>query len=171
MKVVKRNENKIWFIVAFEDEFRTKNHNVVYTGPGKVNAAMATQWLIDNHHPSEIINVGTAGGNPSQVEKGLVYVIKRAVDRDWTTPSGSKVAFELAMDVAGSQDCYTGDSFVTDLEHSEYPLVDMEVCAIAAVCKENNVKLKSYKYVSDCGDDEDWQNSLTKCNEVFNRMF
>ena len=80
MKVVKRNESKTWFIVAFEGEFRTENHNVIYTGPGKVNAAMATQWLIDNHHPSEIINVGTAGGNPSQVDKGLVYVIKRAID-------------------------------------------------------------------------------------------
>ena len=47
----------------------------------------------------------------------------------------------------------------------------MEACAIAAVCKENNVKFKCYKYISDTGSDADWKESLHKCNETFKRIF
>ncbi len=32
-------KNNEWFVVAFEKEFMSQNHNIVYTGPGKVNAA------------------------------------------------------------------------------------------------------------------------------------
>ena len=172
MKLSLKNENdSTWFIVAIEKEFSSDKHNVLYTGAGKINATMATQWLIDNFDVKKIINIGTAGGNPKKVEKNKVYTIGRVVDRDWNFP-GDPIPEVLIDDNTELETCYTGDSFVTDW-NDDYSIVDMESFAIAKVCSDpqNNIPFSCYKYISDTGNDTDWQESFTKCNDAFNRMF
>lgn len=172
MKVSIKNENdSTWFIVAIEKEFISDKHNVLYTGAGKINAAMGAQWLIDNFDVKKIINVGTAGGNPNKVEKDKVYAIGKVVDRDWDFPGDStpEVLIDNNKDL---ETCYTGDTFVTDW-NNDYSIVDMESFAIAKVCADpqNNIPFSCYKYISDTGDDADWQENLVKSNEAFNKMF
>ncbi len=170
MKVSVKNKNdSTWFVVALEDEFSSDKHNVLYTGIGKINAAMATQWLIDNYDVHEIINVGTAGGNPNKVSAGRVYNIGRVIDRDWNIPSAPRLEIVISETV-DLESCYTGDSFVTDW-NNDYGIVDMESFAIAKVCKENKIPFRCYKYISDTGNDGEWQESLEKCNKTFNKMF
>ncbi len=166
---IKNKDDATWFVVALPDEFSSDKHNVLYTGIGKINAAMATQWLIDNYNVSEIINVGTAGGNPNRVIAGRVYNIGKVVDRDWNIPSTPRLEIVI-NDTVDSESCYTGDSFVTDW-NNDYEIVDMESFAIAHVCKENKIPFRCYKYISDTGDDAEWKESLEKCNKIFNEMF
>ena len=172
--VIKDYNSKIWFVVAFEEEFISNKHNVLYTGAGKINAAMATQWLIDNFDIKEIINVGTAGGNPNKVEKSKIYQIDKVIDRDWKTPNVILPEISVNNIKLGleSKSCYTGDSFVTDW-NDNFEVVDMEAYAIAKVCQneENNIPFGCYKYISDTGSDEEWENSLKHCNEALNEMF
>lgn len=174
MKVsIKNKNNTTWFVVALEEEFSSDKHNVLYTGMGKINAAMSVQWLIDNFNVKKIINVGSAGGNPNKVDAGRVYNIGTTVDRDWCFPDSGCVTV-LTNNDAGqeSKTCFTGDSFVTDW-NNDYEIVDMEAFAIAKVCNtpENNVQFSCYKYISDNGSGEDWRDSLIKCNKIFNEMF
>lgn len=170
--VINYYSNHTWFIVAFEKEFTSNNYNILYLeDAGKVNAAMATQWLIDNFNPTTIINVGTAGGNPNKVEKNKIYEIGKVIDRDWKTPN----TIYPEIIISNKEDlksCYTGDSFVTEW-NDKFDIVDMEAYAIAKVCKqeENNVQFKCYKYISDTGSDKEWYESLDKCNKAFNEMF
>ena len=161
-----------WFVVAFEEEFTSNIHNVLYTDAGKINAAMATQWLIDNYSVTDIINVGTAGGNPNKVEKDKIYQIGKVVDRDWKTPSIIYPEIKLETRWMYNKVCYTGDSFVIDWDN-DFDLVDMESYAIAKVCTdpENDIPFSCYKYISDTGSDEEWNESLAKCNQAFNEMF
>lgn len=57
--------NRVIF-VAIEDEFsfhmKPKNIGLVYTGIGKINAAIAvTKYLTANPHVEKVYNYGTAG--------------------------------------------------------------------------------------------------------------
>ena len=174
MRVVHNNSyDTRWFVVAFEEEFTSHDCNILYLEePGKISAAMATQWLIENYDVSEIINIGTAGGNPNKVEKGKVYEIGEVADRDWKTPNCALPSIKVNEIKGGLNTCYTGDSFVTDW-NNDFDIVDMEAYAIAKVCKnkENCIPFSCYKYISDTGSDIEWKESLGKCNKVFNEMF
>lgn len=175
MKIVINDYNsKIWLIVAFEEEFVSHKYNVLYLEEaGKVSAAMATQWLIDKYDPEEIINVGTAGGNPNSetIKVGKVYKIGEIIDRDYKIPS--KVNPSIIIEKAIDSKCYTGDSFVENWDNSEIGIVDMEAYAIAKVCThpENNIPFSCYKYISDTGNNIDWHESLKDCNKKFNELF
>ena len=175
MKTVIRNHNSdIWFIVAFEEEFKSDRYNVLYLeGAGKILAAMGTQWLIDNFNPNIIINVGTAGGNPNKnIEIGRIYQIGKVIDRDYKAMHVVNPTITISKENEANR-CYTGDSFVEDWNDTDVEIVDMEAYAIAKVCKhpENDTVFECYKYISDTGKDSEWQESLEKCNQVFNEMF
>ena len=63
-------------IVALERELPQKllpNWNIVYSGVGKVNAALTVVNAYNTYKPSTIINYGTAGALNSNL-KGLVSV-------------------------------------------------------------------------------------------------
>ena len=174
MKVSVKNKNdSTWFVVALEEEFSSDKHNILYTGMGKINAAMSVQWLLDNFNVKKIINVGSAGGNPNKVDVARVYAIGTTVDRDWCFPDSNCPTFLTNNESdLESKTCFTGDSFVTDW-NNDYEIVDMEAFAIAKVCNapENNVIFSCYKYISDNGNGDDWRESLIKCNKIFNEMF
>ena len=55
---------------------------VIISGVGKVRAASATQYLIDNYQPEKIINIGVCGAT-----KGLkpVTTIEKVIEDDYDT--------------------------------------------------------------------------------------
>jgi adenosylhomocysteine nucleosidase len=58
-------------------------------GPGKVNAAMCTQALIQRYHPEAVLNLGVAGSLSDKVSIGDVVVGTYAVQHDMdTSPLG-----------------------------------------------------------------------------------
>ena len=168
MKFVERNkDNKEWFVVAVEKEFTSDTYNVAYSDVGKVNAAMTTQKLIDTYHPTKITNIGTAGARPG-IPTGQIHAISVVADRDLQIPGRTPNVIITAT--PGRQICYTGDSFVKNWDHVEYNIVDMEAYAIAQVCKENKVSFQCYKYISDNGNDLDWERAAFDCTMAFREM-
>ena len=67
---------KYVLVVALEEELEGLNgvYNVLYTGVGKVNAAITlTKYLTENPDIDLVINYGTAGGvNPDM--KGMLHI-------------------------------------------------------------------------------------------------
>ena len=76
---------RIGIIVAMDKEFVRLNSLfendadvcVVKSGIGKVNAALATQKLIDTYHPDFIISSGCAGGLSQLLNVGDVVVSEK----------------------------------------------------------------------------------------------
>jgi len=111
-------------VTALRDELRDcampDDYAVLFTGVGKVNAAMALTEALLSTPASMVINFGTAG----------------AID------ANTRGLHEHRVDV-----------------------VDMELFAIAAVCRRLQIPWRSFKFVSDSADEnaaEDWQGNVDR---------
>jgi adenosylhomocysteine nucleosidase len=53
----------------------TKKARIIYfqAGWGKISSAASTQYIIDNFHPSLLINIGTCGGFKGFVKKEQLF--------------------------------------------------------------------------------------------------
>jgi len=155
-------KNSLVLIVALEDELDAEilsSHiPIIYSGIGKLNAALATFKAIKTYNPSLIINFGTVGKITPHLT-GLIQigsVIQRDMIAEPLAPRGS-VPFSTKPDqhqsIAGGYVCGTGDSFVTApdpwLIEKGIDVVDMELFAIASVAYEHQVDWVSYKFISD----------------------
>lgn len=161
--------------------------NVIYTGVGKVQAAVAlARKLCNFNKPDLIINYGTAGGlNP--MLKGM-YEIGTFVQRDMCAepqaPRGSIPFSEpLIGDIKTASPvsqvrCGTGDSFVMkpDPWYVTYDIdcVDMEGWALAYVAKEHGIPFRSFKYISDMADEnaaEEWAKNVADGADKFLEIY
>lgn len=146
---------------------------VVICGLGKVNAAAGTQYAIDHFTPERIVNLGVAGGLDASMSVGQVYSISKCFQCDFDlsdinhTPKGTpdeydSPFFELSnfpttqLSNLPTAIVSTGDSFVNgdpdrDFVYGEMGawLRDMELAAIAHVCKRAGVRCCALKSVSD----------------------
>ncbi len=52
---------------------------VISSGPGEINAAAATQFLISNHFVDVVLNFGVAGGLSEEVGVGDVFIVDKIV--------------------------------------------------------------------------------------------
>ncbi len=151
---------------------------VLYSGVCKVNAAIATQILIDTFGVQAVINAGTAGGMDPSLEI-FDTVISTEVcyhdvaqdiltefhpwmksvffPADWQLVSLSRTAVKKtkpAQRVFWGR-MATGEAFITDegrqkiLEEFAPLTVDMETAAIAHVCYVNRVPFLAIRCVTD----------------------
>lgn len=170
-------------IAALESEIKAHSLPdhipIVYSGIGKINAAIATFQAIQRYQPQLIINFGTVGKiNPTL--SGLVTinkVIQRDISAEPLAPRGivplSSKPNEFVVNTAGYV-CGTGDSFVTQhdpwLIDQGVDVVDMELFAIAAISFEHNVKWISYKYISDAANEDsahEWSSKVHHGEDLF----
>ena len=128
----------------------------LYSGVCKVNAAIASQILIDVFGTNLIINSGTAGGMNPNLEL-FDTVISTEVCYHDVAPERSKAAvkkIEPAGNVFWGR-MVTGESFITDEGrqkiNDEYApfTVDMETASIAHVCYVNGIPFISIRCVTD----------------------
>lgn len=147
-------------------------------GVGKVNAAMATQMLIERYHPDLIVNAGVAGCF-EDVPIGTIVLAESFMQHDVDTtgcgdpiglvstvnmvdfPTGDLDRAKAAMARAGIAyrvgKVATGDWFAVNGERAHFiadtfhPLLcEMEGCAVAQVCHRHGVPFMAVKSVSDC---------------------
>ena len=158
-----------------------ENHSILYTGVGKVNATYnLTKVLMDDRDEYDlVINYGTAG---SKVYNGLVDCTK-FIQRDMdATPLGfikgetpyddspSMIDFSHIENPIGKNlTCYTGDTFATDLTPYD-DVVDMEAYALAKTCRNFEIDFVSYKYITDDGNPEDWENFHAEGVDEFKKV-
>lgn len=138
-------------------------------GIGKVNAALATQYLIDRFSLKSIINFGTAGGLKPEIKVADVYVIKKCAQYDFDlseldpVPRGyiqdyDTVFFDTKtdkLDFLPKAILASGDRFSdSPVDYDEIikmgaNVKDMEGGAIGQVCKANNIPLYVIKGITD----------------------
>jgi adenosylhomocysteine nucleosidase len=184
-----------WLIVMAlpieaQDVFENAGIPVLYTGVGKVNAAMALTRELATYRQSSlplpaIVNFGSAGS--PRFPAGAVVACTTFHQRDMdvsglgfapgTTPYEEiPAALEFPTPFADLPrvSCGTGDSFVTGPLALQCDVVDMEAYALAKVCHVEGVDFACAKFVSDGADHaaaSDWQANLHRAAEQFLALY
>jgi adenosylhomocysteine nucleosidase len=166
---------KVILFVALENEFPAelapKGVKVVYTGVGKINAAMKVTEELYEYHPSDtiVINFGSAG---STLPKLQMYKCSKFTQADMDAepfapktetpfdPNGKQIVFRQ-----NGYECYTQDRFETNPK--EGFIYDMEAYSIAKVCRHFGFDFHCYKFVSDDGNVDDWETNHNKGIQLF----
>ena len=179
--------NRILIVTALHREIPDRfeepffNHNILFTGVGKINATYELTKVLSKDRFDLVINYGTAA---SKIYQGLVDCTK-FIQRDMdVTPLGFKIGetpFERSSDssmidfshiknpIGKNLCCYTGDSFATDLTPYD-DVVDMEAYALAKTCWKEHINFVSYKYISDDGNADDWKKNCSKGAKEFKKI-
>ena len=164
--------------VALEDELPTHlvaGWNVLYTGVGKVNAAIAATEAVLEMRPIHLINYGTAGAlNPSITGLNRVnHIVQRDMD---VRPLGldlGRTPFDPTghIDLGGpGVSLGTGDHFVTTPPELVTDIVDMEAYALAKVARLFSIHFQCWKYISDNANDDaadHWAENVAKGARAF----
>lgn len=151
---------------------------VLFSGVCKVNAAIATQILIDIYHVNIIINAGTAGGMNPNLEIFDTVISTEVAYHDvapniltefhpwletvfFKADQGLLNLTKMAVDKLGQNykvywgRMVTGEAFIADegrqkITEQFAPLtVDMETASIAHVCYVNNIPFVSIRCITD----------------------
>ena len=137
---------------------------IIYTGVGKVNAAIALCDAIAIHQPKHVVNYGSAGAlRPDLI--GL-HRVTRFLQRDMDVRTLGfalgQTPFEDDGEIlagTGGLSCGTGDQFVSSPPELTSDLVDMEAYALARICKQKAIDFYCFKFISDNVDGDaahDW---------------
>ncbi len=165
---------KIKLFVALESELPKEmipeGVEVFYTGVGKINAAIkATEILSPAYQVyntnTMVLNYGSAGSKSvpthSLVECKVFYqedMDGRPFSPVKTTPFDREMYPQIGEEPVyfgvGGYVCHTQDKFEQDPKNGVY---DMEAYALAKVCKIYGYDFKAYKFISDDGNPDDWE--------------
>ena len=151
------------------------NVSVCYTGVGKVNAAIKATEVLSGLLPNfnaTVLNYGSAGSNT--IPKGTLADCRYFIQNDMHTPFGkthetpfdSEIYPEIkepTIEFGSGYVCRTQDKF----EDNPQGIFDMEAYAIAKVCKIYGFDFRAYKYISDGGDVDEWEENHSKGKELF----
>ena len=147
--------------------------DVVYTGVGKVNAAIKATETLKDLDPKDVMvmNYGSAGGHAVMV--GNLFKCKTFIQNDMDarpfadktkTPFDNETLMgDIDFNGLGYNKCYTQDHFQT----IPSVICDMEAYSIAKVCKMYGFDFTAYKYISDAGDSTDWEENHRKGTYLF----
>ena len=176
--------------VESQGRFERQGVPVLYTGLGKVNAAIAlTRRLAAYRHaelaPPFVINFGTAGSH--RFVTGTLVGCHRFVQRDMdvralgfdygVTPFEdvpSELEFPPVFSGLPQGLCGSGDSFATGESVMHCDVVDMEAYAYAKVCRVEGARFACAKYITDGADHAaagDWSTNLSDAAEAFLRLY
>ena len=164
--------------------------DVLYTGVGKVNAAIALLRRLAAHRHAGaaqplVINFGTAGSQ--SVPARTLVACRRFVDRDMDVAALGFAPGETPFDVlppmlefpACFADlpeaiCGSGDSFATQAHSVACDVVDMEAYALAKVCRIEGAQFACAKYVSDNADENaaaHWRENVAGAADRFLALY
>ena len=149
------NRNKIFELNFIEGKIKNNECILVKGGVGKVNAARATQILIDNYKPDYIIDTGVAGGLNPMLEIGDIVIGEKLVQHDFDiTAFGHTKGY-----ITGVGDKIYADEFLLSkiekvIENQEEKTYKVEKGIIASgdiFCTDVAMRDKIYaKFDADC---------------------
>jgi adenosylhomocysteine nucleosidase len=168
--------------VALPTEFETDNQNitVVYTGVGKVNSSIMATKTLHLYNPQEtiVLNYGSAGSKV--LNKNLLYKCTKFEQSDMdarplvenigVTPYDNEIYPNIESLIVFEDSgylCSTADKFQ---ENPSAPLVDMEAYSIAKVCKIFGFDFAAYKFVSDDGNANEWEQNHMNGADLFREV-
>jgi adenosylhomocysteine nucleosidase len=163
---------------------------VLYTGLGKVNAAIAlTRRLSACRAGGEalprVVNFGSAGSRHFQT--GQLVACRRFLQRDMdVTALGfalghtpfeelpAQLEFAPVFSHLPEGLCGSGDSFETGAARLHCEVIDMEAYALAKVCYVEGAPFACAKYITDGADHaaaRDWESNLKQAANAFWRLY
>jgi adenosylhomocysteine nucleosidase len=154
-------------------------------GVGKISSAINTTKLVEKYNPKLVINFGSCGNLQyyevgDLIEVGIVFndIDTRPFTKYGQTPFSEWGSIQISNSPVT---CFSSDYFYDALQqkYSEMymnmikkcDVIDMELYSIAQVCKTYNIPLKSFKWVSDSGDSNDWQLNAKIGFDKFQKYF
>jgi adenosylhomocysteine nucleosidase len=170
--------------------FEKAGIEVLYTGVGKVNAAIALVRRLEAHRhagdPSPLVlNFGTAGS--VKIPTRTLVACRRFVDRDMDvaalgfapgeTPFDAwppVLEFPAVFEGLPEAVCGSGDSFATRSHAVDSDVVDMEAYALAKACLAAGASFACVKYVSDGADEhaaKHWKENVAGAADRFLALY
>ncbi len=170
--------------------FEAAGIEVLYTGIGKVNAAIAltrklTLACREGAPPPLVVNFGTTGS--ATLPARTLVACRRFVDRDMdvgalgfapgVTPFDELppvLEFAPSFPDLPEAVCGSGDSFATAHGGFDCDVVDMEAYALAKACKLAGAAFACAKYVSDGADEHaarHWQANVAGAADRFVALY
>ena len=158
-------------IVALKNELPREmaaGWTIVYTGVGKVNAAIALGDAIAMYQPKQVMNYGSAGA----LRPGLagLHRVTRFLQRDMDVRALGfalgQTPFEDGAEIlagTGGLSCGTCDQFVSAPPEFTSDVVYMEDYALAKICPKKAIDFHCFKFISDNADGDaahDWSLQL-----------
>lgn len=161
---------KLLLVLALPEEndgnlLSAHGHEILYTGVGKVNAALRLTEALATRNRDEllVVNLGSAGSH--HLAAGQVVCVPQFFERDMDatalgfalgqTPYEDDIHLDYGLSVPGLPQavCFSGDSFVTE-RHPQLALelIDMEAYALAKVCRHFGLPFCALKFITDGAD-------------------
>ena len=158
---------------------------IFQVGIGKTNAAMNMTKIIIEESPDLVINFGSCGNLQKNkvgeiIEVGETYnnIDVRPFSEYGCTPESNEC--EIKLSESGIK-CFSTDQ-IYDNTRTDYAekylemikgcdIVDMECYPLAYVCMKYGVSFKSYKWVSDDGDVDTWEENAAIGFQNFREHF
>ncbi len=170
--------------------FEARGIGVLYTGVGKVNAAIALTSALSRYRaagrpPPLVANFGTAGS--ARLAPRTLVGCRRFLDRDMDVgalgfapgvtpfdPLPAVLEFDARFPELPDAVCGSGDSFATRAHDDACDVVDMEAYAIAKACRVAGAEFACAKYVSDGADAQaakHWQENVAGAAGEFVKLY
>jgi adenosylhomocysteine nucleosidase len=163
---------------------------LLYTGLGKINAAMALTRRLSAYRAAGtalplVVNFGTAGSR--HFGTGALVGCSRFVQRDMDVSAlgfalghtpfedlPAQLQFPPLFPALPDALCGSGDSFQTGAAKLHCEAIDMEAYALAKVCVVEQARFGCAKYITDGADHaaaDDWQSNLPAAATGFWRLY
>jgi adenosylhomocysteine nucleosidase len=163
---------------------------VLYTGLGKVNAALSLMRALRDYRSAGqalplVMNFGTAGSH--LLPAGNLVACQQFVQRDMDVsgigyPLGvtpfedipAQLEFPAVFEGLPAALCGSGDSFQTGVAKLHCEVIDMEAYALAKVCHLERARFACAKYVTDGADTAAataWQRNLPRAAAAFWQLY
>jgi adenosylhomocysteine nucleosidase len=170
--------------------FEKAGIEVLYTGVGKVNAAIALTRRLEAGRraggaPPLVVNFGTAGS--ARIAARTLVACRRFVDRDMDVaalgfapgetpfdPLPPLLEFPAFFPDLPEATCGSGDSFATIDHGPACDVVDMEAYALAKACRAAGAAFACAKYVSDGADEHaprHWKENVAGAADRFLALY
>ncbi len=172
-------EYKIFELTFYECVYQGITCVLVESGIGKVNAARATQILIDNMKVDYIFNIGVAGGISDKLEVGDIVIGEKLIQHDFdltafsynkgyipnvgeyihsddylislATSIETKKDYNVLLGTIASGDIFCTEKWMSEKINKKFNAlcVEMEGASIAQVCFLNHIPFLVIRSISD----------------------
>jgi adenosylhomocysteine nucleosidase len=181
----------VLFVCALPEESNNETtllgFPIIHTGVGKINAGYKTALAIQKYKPELVVNFGSCGS--FEIEKGTLVKVKDVYNGDMdaepivpysVTPFDNNGG-NLHISASGVS-CFTSETFINKEKLSWFSskklellqkchIFEMELYSIVKVCKEFDVPVVAYKWVSDDGEVSDWKENTKIGYKKFQEEF